>query len=94
LREAAYRRGSDEYDELCAEPTFRDFVCMYIGEGFKRDRNRVALANSDPKVVRLADHWIRRFSENAVSIGSNTMPTRIHYTSSLSGASNSTSTRS
>ena len=66
LREAAYRRGSDEYDELCAEPTFRDFVCMYIGEGFKRDRNRVALANSDPKVVRLADHWIRRFSENAV----------------------------
>ena len=32
----------------------------------KRDRNRVALANSDPHVIRLADHWIRRFSHNPV----------------------------
>jgi hypothetical protein len=66
LREAAYRRGVSEYDALCLESTFRDFVCMYIGEGSKRDRNRVALANSDPHVIRLADHWIRRFSRNPV----------------------------
>ena len=37
------------------EPTFRDFVCMYIGEGYKRNRNVVSLANSDPRVIRLAD---------------------------------------
>jgi hypothetical protein len=67
LRDAAYRRGWDEYPFLVQQPTFTDFVCMYIGEGYKRDRNRVALANSDPRVIRLADHWIRRFAENKVT---------------------------
>ncbi len=66
-RDAAYRQGWDEYPALVAEPTFNAFVCMYIGEGYKRDRNRVSLANSDPSVTRLADHWIRRFSRNPVT---------------------------
>ena len=26
--------GFAEYDDLIKEPTFRDFVCMYIGEGY------------------------------------------------------------
>jgi transcriptional regulator with XRE-family HTH domain len=67
LREDAYAEGFREFPELSSEPTFCDFVCMYIGEGYKRDRNRVALANSDPRVVRLADRWIRRFSRNRVT---------------------------
>jgi hypothetical protein len=66
-REAAYRLGWDEYPTLIQEATFRDFLCMYIGEGYKRCRNSVALANSDPRVIRLADHWIRRLSRNPVT---------------------------
>lgn len=65
-REAAYRLGREEFTRLCLEPTFRDFVCMYIGEGYKRNRNQISLANSDPTVIRLADVWIRRFSKNPV----------------------------
>jgi len=61
-RDAAYEQGWEEYDALILEPTFRDFVCMYIGEGYKRDRNRVALGNSNPKVIVLADVWMRRFA--------------------------------
>ena len=64
IRDAAYQRGWDEFALLDAEPGFRDFVCMYIGEGYKRNRNCVSLANSDPRVVALADHWIRRFARN------------------------------
>ena len=30
-------RGPGSFDELAADPTFRDFVCMYIGEGYKRN---------------------------------------------------------
>jgi transcriptional regulator with XRE-family HTH domain len=67
LREEAYRRGWEEFPELSLEPTFRDFVCMYIGEGYRRNRNVVSLANSDPRVIRLADYWIRRFSRNPVT---------------------------
>lgn len=66
LREAAYARGTEEYADLARDPTFRDFVCMYIGEGFKRSRNRVALCNSDPVVIVLATRWIRRFAERPV----------------------------
>lgn len=65
-REAAYADGADQFAALCAEPGFRDFVCMYIGEGYKRNRNVVSLANSDPAVVLLAARWIRRFARNRV----------------------------
>jgi len=67
LRDAAYRQGWDEFALLAAEATFVDFVCMYIGEGYKRSRNTVSPANSDPRVVKLADYWIRRFSRNQVT---------------------------
>jgi hypothetical protein len=66
LREAAYAEGREEFPELAAVPTFTDFVCLYIAEGYKRQRNTVALGNSDPRVVALAARWIRRYSRNPV----------------------------
>jgi hypothetical protein len=67
LRDAAYERGWEEYPSLFQMPTFPDFVCMYIGEGYRRNRNVVSLGNSNPGVVRLADFWIRRLSQNKVT---------------------------
>ena len=67
LREAAYQRGRIEYPTLVAEPAFRDFVCMYIGEGYKRNRNAVSICNSDPAVVKLGYVWIRRLTCNAIA---------------------------
>ena len=62
-REQAYREGRESFDVLsAADRTFRDFVCMYIGEGSKRNRNRVAIGNSDPRVVVLATRWLRALS--------------------------------
>jgi hypothetical protein len=66
LREAAYTEGKREFPVLAATATFKDFVCLYIAEGYKRQRNTVSLANSDPCVVALAARWIRRFSRNDV----------------------------
>jgi hypothetical protein len=63
-RDRAYRQGWGEFPLLDAEPGFRDFICMYIGEGYKRNRNKVSIANSDPRVVRLGDYWIRRLATN------------------------------
>lgn len=65
-RDAAYDRGVREFADWCLEPGFRDFVCMYIGEGYKRRRNTVSIANSGPRVVVLAARWIRRFATNPV----------------------------
>jgi len=66
-REAAYREGVEEFPLINQEPTFRDFICMYIGEGYKRNRNCVSICNSDPMVVKLGNDWIKRFSSNPVT---------------------------
>ena len=66
-RDLAYRQGWCEFAVLDAEPGFRDFVCMYIGEGYKRSRNAVAICNSDPNVICLGEFWIRRFASNPVT---------------------------
>ena len=69
LRDAAYEQGWSEYAELAQEPTFRDFVGMYLAEGYKRDRNTVSICNSDMDVIYLAESWIRRFSRNRIEHG-------------------------
>jgi hypothetical protein len=66
-RSRAYQLGWHEFESLFAVPGFVDFVCLYIGEGYKRSRNCVSIANSDPQVIFLADRWIRRFAVNKVT---------------------------
>jgi hypothetical protein len=66
LREDAYQEGLREYDELAVDPTFRDFVCLYIAEGYKRSRNTVAICNSDPAVMQIATRWLRRLTEKTL----------------------------
>ncbi len=63
--EAAYEEGLETFDELSAQPTFRDFVCIYLVHGEHRDRTRVALSNSDPAVMRLVNRWLRRLTDKA-----------------------------
>jgi transcriptional regulator with XRE-family HTH domain len=61
-REAAYEQGRAEYDELVRLPTFRDFVVLYIAEGYKRSRHTASICNSDPGIVAMASAWLRRLS--------------------------------
>jgi len=62
LRDEAYELGRSEFDRLDRIKTFRDFVSLYIAEGFKRNRNCVSISNSDSAVMKLAVRWIRGFS--------------------------------
>ena len=66
-RAASYALGRLEFARLARDPTFRDFVCLYIAEGYKRNRNKVSVANSDPAVVVLCTRWVRRFARNPVT---------------------------
>jgi hypothetical protein len=68
LREEAYEDGRRSFPLLSAsDPSFRDFVCMYIGEGYKRNRNTVSISNADPRVVALATRWMKALSRNKLS---------------------------
>jgi transcriptional regulator with XRE-family HTH domain len=66
LRKQAYVEGRATFHELSRDPTFRDFVTLYIAEGYKRSRNRVSTSNSDPAVAKLATKWVRAFATNRV----------------------------
>lgn len=57
-RQDAYDEGWQQAPELFKDPEFRDFICMYLGEGSKKQRNLVSIANSDAAVVLLGNEWI------------------------------------
>jgi len=61
--DAAYEDALRSFDDLAAQPTFRDFVCLYIVRGCTRDRTRVSLSDSDAAVMRLANRWMLRLSD-------------------------------
>jgi hypothetical protein len=50
----------EQAPELFQDPEFRDFICMYLGEGTKKTRNSVAIANSSAEVMLLSHFWIQR----------------------------------
>jgi hypothetical protein len=61
-REEAYELGYWEFPRLVRIPTFRDFVALYVAEGYKRNRNCVTICNSDASVMQIGALWMRRFS--------------------------------
>jgi AcrR family transcriptional regulator len=67
LREQAYEEGLGSFESLMEEEGFSDFVVLFIAEGYKRNRNVVSLANSDPAVIAIADRWMRRLSRNKLT---------------------------
>lgn len=68
LREAAYQQGMAELPELLKDVTFRDFVILYMAEGYKRNRNSIAFVNSDAKMVKLGHYWIKKLTQNQKGI--------------------------
>ncbi len=66
-RESAYNSARHSFHALAEDPSFRDFVSVYLCEGYKRSRNTVSVANSDPLVVELAHRWITKLTTNKVS---------------------------
>jgi AcrR family transcriptional regulator len=62
LRQVAYQEGAECFQSMQREEGFIEFVTLFIAEGYKRNRNVVSIANSDPAVIAIADRWIRRLS--------------------------------
>jgi len=61
IREQDYQMGFEEAPELMKNPLFRDFVTMYIAEGYKKSRNEVEIGNSDASVMRMAVYFLRKY---------------------------------
>jgi len=63
VRHKWYEEGLAEAPSLLNDPTFRDFVVLYMAEGYKRNRNVVNFVNSDAKMMALAHRWMQQFGE-------------------------------
>lgn len=63
-RDEAYQQGVVEFSNLMAEATFRDFVVLYMAEGYRRNRNTVSIANSNPRIIQVGYYWMARLSNN------------------------------
>jgi hypothetical protein len=50
-RVVAYAQGQIEFGRLAADPTFRDFVCLYMAEGYK------AVATPSASATRIRQLW-------------------------------------
>jgi hypothetical protein len=61
----AYEGALRSFDDLAAQPTFRDFVCLYIVRGCTRELAKVSLSDSDPAVMRLVNRWMLRLSDKS-----------------------------
>jgi hypothetical protein len=72
--ESAYEEALRSFDDLAVQPTFRDFLSIYILDGYKRDRTRVALANADPAVMRLVNRWLWRLTDKSPSLSVRCQP--------------------
>ena len=64
LRQSAYDEMYAKAHEMLRDSTIRDFVVLYLAEGHRRDRNTVALGNSNPNIVRFAHDSMRRLATN------------------------------
>jgi len=62
LRDGYYQAALNEVTSLMRRATFRDFVVIYLTEGFRRTQHMVSVVNSNAQIVKLSDRWIRELS--------------------------------
>ncbi len=64
LRQDAYNAAYSIATQTLQDQDIRDFVVLYLAEGYRKGRNAVALTNSNPHIVRFAHNCMRRLSTN------------------------------
>jgi len=61
-RKKAYVSGMEMFSSLSLEASFRDFILLYMTEGYRKGINSVAVGNSNSSLVALAAYWLRKLS--------------------------------
>lgn len=66
LRDEAYQEFWNKKDELLSDIFLRDFINIYLTEGYRKNRNSVAVANSNPKIIKISYYFIKKFTNNKI----------------------------
>lgn len=65
-REKEYKRGWEEAGSLLQDCKMRDFVCLYVAEGYRRCKNVASVVNTDPAIISLCLPFFKAFSSKTV----------------------------
>jgi hypothetical protein len=68
LRDSAYEEGLNNIQELLKDNKFRDFIIIYLTEGYRRCRNSVSVSNSNPNIIKLSYYFIKKFARNKIDL--------------------------
>lgn len=60
-RNEAYNKAKETVALDLKDKLLRDFVNIYIGEGYKRNRDSVSIVNSDPKIILLSLYVMKKY---------------------------------
>lgn len=63
LRDSAYKDGLEIYQQMKDEKTFRDFIIIYLTEGFRKTKNVVQVVNSNPMIIKNCKYILEKFSD-------------------------------
>src|SRR5437867_1810685 len=53
-RRGAYEAAYKNAPRLLEDLEIRDFVVLYLAEGYRKDKNSVALGNSNPRIIEFS----------------------------------------
>jgi len=75
-RRLAYERALGSYEDLTVQPTFEDFLCVCIATRgcCEHGQDGVAVANSDPVAMQLANRWLWRLTDRTPHLSVHTDP--------------------
>lgn len=61
--EAVYLIYAERFKKIYSDVYFVAGLMLYLGEGDKKNPNRVALSNTDPRIIRFFIKWLGEFLE-------------------------------
>lgn len=67
IRDSYHKEAVDDSPEMFKNKSFRDFIILYITEGFRRTKGCLALGNSNPSIMRLFHYWVKELSRKKIT---------------------------
>lgn len=65
-RREKYEMGREEAPEILKDASMRDFVCLYIAEGFKKTIHSVSVINTDPMLVGFCGKIMSKYASRPI----------------------------
>jgi len=63
-RNLSYKQGLEEYEKLSKINLFKEFIMLYMGEGFRKSKCEVGITNSTLELILLAKYWFELIAPN------------------------------